>query len=111
MSKELGADDAPLPNCVAIAPYRFFNPAAYGPGFLGPQYAPLIVGDNVQHQPGQPNQQAEVDYGKLLRVQDVDVPETSAAAHADARLNLLQEMESDFVPASRRRAAEPSDRL
>ena len=39
LSKELGADDAPLPNCVAIAPYRFFNPAAYGPGFLGPQYA------------------------------------------------------------------------
>jgi Protein of unknown function (DUF1501) len=98
LSKELGAADAPLPNCVAIAPYRFFNAAAYGPGFLGPQYAPLIVGDNVQlQQPGLPNQQTELDYGKLLRVQDVDAPEEVGPDHADARLKLLQEMESDFV--------------
>jgi len=98
LSKELGDADAPLPNCVAIAPYRFFNPAAYGPGFLGPQYAPLIVGDNVQfRQPGQPDPKAEEDYGKLLRVQDVDVAEDVGAAHADARLDLLQQMEGDFV--------------
>jgi hypothetical protein len=98
VSKELGATDAPLPNCVAIAPFRFFNAAAYGPGFLGPQYAPLIVGDNVQlQQPGQANQQTEQDYGKLLRVQDVDAPEEVGPDHADARLKLLQEMESDFV--------------
>jgi hypothetical protein len=96
LSKELGAADAPLPNCVAIAPYRFFNAAAYGPGFLGPQYAPLMVGDNVQ-QVAQPNGQVEADYGKLLRVQDVDAPEEVGPAHADARLKLLQEMESDFV--------------
>src|SRR4051812_47451904 len=38
VSKELGAKDAPLPNCVSIAPNRGFNPAAFGPGFLGPQY-------------------------------------------------------------------------
>src|SRR5262249_32040268 len=29
LSKELGADDAPLPNFVSIAPYRIFNPAAF----------------------------------------------------------------------------------
>ncbi len=98
LSRELGAADAPLPNCVAIAPDRFFNPAAYGPGFLGPQYAPLIVGDNVQfQQPGQPDQKAEADYGKLLRVQDVDTAEDVDPAHADARLDLLQQMERDFV--------------
>ncbi len=79
-------------------PYRFFNPAAYASGFLGPQYAPLIVGDNVQlQQPGLPNQQTELDYGKLLRVQDVDAPEEVGAAQLDARLKLLQEMEGDFV--------------
>ena len=113
VSKELGADDAPLPNCVTIAPYRFFNPAAYGPGFLGPQYAPLIVGDNVQlRQPGRPGQKAEADYGKLLRVQDVDLPEDVDAAHADARLDLLQQMESDFVRRHPGVApAEPPDRL
>src|SRR5437868_7812070 len=45
VSKELGRDDNPLPNFVSIGPYRIFSPAAYGPGFLGPQYAPLLVGD------------------------------------------------------------------
>ena len=25
VSKELGSDEAPLPNCVSIAPYRFFS--------------------------------------------------------------------------------------
>src|SRR5262249_41026635 len=45
VSKELGSDDAELPNFVSIAPVRSFNPAAFGPGFLGPQYAPLVVGE------------------------------------------------------------------
>ena len=98
LSKELGADDAPLPNCVAIAPNRFINPAAYGPGFLGPQYAPLNVGDNVQiGQAPQGGAPAEPDYGKLLRVQDVDLPEDVDAAHSGARLDLLEQMEADFV--------------
>src|SRR5947208_8865801 len=38
VSKELGAADAALPNFVSVAPFRLFSPAAYGPGFLGPQY-------------------------------------------------------------------------
>src|SRR4051812_483839 len=45
LSKELGDPQAALPNFVSIAPYRQFAPAAYNSGFLGPQYAPLIVGD------------------------------------------------------------------
>jgi len=45
VAKELGRDDAELPNFVSIAPVRSFNPAAFGPGFLGPKYAPLVVGE------------------------------------------------------------------
>src|SRR5689334_4195278 len=41
-SHELGTEEAELPNFVSIAPYRFLSPAAFGPGFLGPKYAPLI---------------------------------------------------------------------
>ena len=70
VSKELGDEDAALPNFVSIAPYRFFNPAAYGPGFLGPQYAPLIVGDNDQLRPAQ----AQRSYEQALKVQDLDLP-------------------------------------
>src|SRR5271155_561656 len=47
-SKEMEQPGAELPNFVSIAPYRFFSPAAYGPGFLGPQYAPMIVGESQQ---------------------------------------------------------------
>jgi len=47
-SKELEQPGAELPNFVSIAPFRFFSPAAYGPGFLGPQYAPLVVGEGQQ---------------------------------------------------------------
>src|SRR4029077_18450041 len=40
-AKELGAEDSPLPSFVSIAPFRQFSPQAYGPGFLGPTFAPL----------------------------------------------------------------------
>src|SRR5262249_34689876 len=43
VAKELGKEDDTLPHFVSIAPYRFFSPGAYGSGFLGPKYAPLIV--------------------------------------------------------------------
>src|SRR5206468_4881021 len=50
LAKELereGEAPAELPGFVSIAPFRFLSPAAYGAGFLGPQYAPLIVGEHA----------------------------------------------------------------
>jgi hypothetical protein len=93
VSKELGATDAPLPNYVSIAPFRAFSPAAFGSGFLGPQYAPLVVGENVQFF----NPQQPPDTDQILKVQDIDLAKGVDKAHADARIDLLQEMESDFV--------------
>jgi hypothetical protein len=95
VSKELGSNDSPLPNFVSIAPFRAFNPAAYSSGFLGPQYAPLLVGDRgnqfVPQQPGQDN------IRDVLRVQDLRPPTDVTAAQSDARIGLLEEMERDFV--------------
>jgi hypothetical protein len=95
ISKELGSDQSPLPNFVSISPFRQFNAAAYGPGFLGPQYAPLLVGDTgnafVVQQPGQN------DYERALRVQDLQPPPDVSREQADARIDLLQEMERDFL--------------
>jgi hypothetical protein len=93
VSKELGAADAPLPNFVSIAPYRLFNQAAYGPGFLGPQYAPLLVGD-AGNRGFQPNGQ---NYEQDLRVQDLTAAAGVERAQVDARIGLLQEMEREFV--------------
>src|SRR5262245_14507750 len=93
ISKEIGKDDAALPNFVAIAPYRFFSPAAYGPGFLGPKYAPLVVGDNAQFF----NPRQGLDYTSALKVQDIDLPADVDRAHASVRLDLLEEMEKEFI--------------
>src|SRR5262245_41749623 len=75
VSKELGEGDSALPNFVAIAPYRQFSPAAFNSGFLGPAYAPLVVGDSATapQAPARPGQ--TIDYAQYLRVQDLDVPE------------------------------------
>jgi hypothetical protein len=89
LSRELGSDDAPLPNFVSIAPFRAFNPAAYGPGFLGPQYAPLLVGE-MSFQP-------QNDYERSLQVQDLQPPSNVIRPQVDARIDLLQDMERDFV--------------
>ena len=45
--KELGREDDELPGFVSIAPNRLLSPGAFGPGFLGTEYAPLVVGETV----------------------------------------------------------------
>jgi hypothetical protein len=93
VSKELGSDDAELPNFVSIAPVRTFNPAAFSPGFLGPRYAPLIVGE-----PGAIDTQGGTDARRLsFRVQDLNTPPDVDTGRADARLGLLESFRKDFL--------------
>jgi hypothetical protein len=89
-SKELGSDTADLPNFVSIAPNRFISPGAYGPGFLGPVYAPLIVGD-----PGL-TPQAAMQNQSNLSVRNIELPEGIDEVQADARLELLNTLETGF---------------
>jgi hypothetical protein len=94
IAKELGTLDSALPSYVAIAPYRFFNPAAFLPGFLGPMYAPLVVGESaIQRQmANQP-----IDYNTTLKVADIDRPKELPLEHHAARLDLLAEMDAQFA--------------
>ncbi len=104
-SRELGSDESELPNFVSVAPYRFLSPAAFGPGFLGPKYAPLIVGDGNAN-PGRNN-----DYEKALQVKNLAPPAAVIAEQTDARLDLLASLEADFagghpgIPPTSHRAA------
>jgi hypothetical protein len=94
VAKELGRPDAELPNFVSIAPNRFLSPAAYGPGFLGPQYAPLVVGENALNLgplPGQNN------YEQALRVEDLHLPAGINPERNAARVGLLDDLEQDFL--------------
>jgi hypothetical protein len=93
LSKELDSPDAELPGFISVSPFRFFNPGAYSSGFLGPRYAPLIVGENgaIRVQPNtDPSDTA-------LKVQDLDLPVGIGAERAAARTRLLDEMETDFL--------------
>jgi hypothetical protein len=93
VAKELEAPDAELPSFVSIAPTRFLSPAAFSPGFLGPQYAPLIVGENAGNFGGQQANGVE----RALKVQDLDLPAGVNNDRAAARVQMLDEMEQDFL--------------
>jgi len=92
VSKEIGDPTAELPNFVSVAPFRQFSQGAFGPGFLGPNYAPLVVGEGRFQEP-QPNENAD----RSLRVQDLDRPGDVAAEQAESRYDLLKDLERSFV--------------
>lgn len=95
LSKALGAADVELPNYVSILPYQSINPAAFGPGFLGPAHAPTTVGVAQGYEaPGDSEEEARfaelgVDY--LHRAPGVD------AAQGDARLELWRHLQTGFL--------------
>jgi hypothetical protein len=93
LSKELGDPANELPNVISIAPQRFFNLEAFGPGYLGPQHAPLIVADNIFQQPGMNTPNLD----QILKVQNLNRPAEVSKEHADARLEMLKEMHEDFA--------------
>ncbi|MFI5456911.1 MAG: DUF1501 domain-containing protein [Isosphaerales bacterium] len=93
VAKELGRDEAELPNFVSIAPFRSFNPGAFGPGFLGPQYAPLVVGERAVI-----DAQGGTDARNLsFKVEDLNLPAGVDNPRADARLGLLDSLRTDFL--------------
>jgi uncharacterized protein (DUF1501 family) len=94
VSKELGEDDAALPGFVSVAPFRVLNQGAFGSGFLGPRYAPLIVGEGAIAGP-----QAGPNADRALRVQDLTPPTDINRERADARLDLLKQVQRDFAAA------------
>jgi hypothetical protein len=88
IAHELGEANAPLPSFVSIAPNTFLSPAAFGSGFLGPQYAPLIVGGGGFRQSN--------NYTQALKVQDLIRPTHVNDAQADSRFGLLRSMQQEF---------------
>jgi len=91
MSKELGTADSDLPNFVSIAPNKTLSPNAYGPGFLGPQYAPLVVGEGTGLV-----QREEANLEAALKVKNLELPQGISRKQADERLAILKDLEDDF---------------
>jgi len=88
VSKELDDSSAELPGFVSVAPARAINPASFGPGFLGPRYAPLVVGERS----GGPG----ADGRRVLRVDDLELPAGLAPDRSADRLGLLESLGGDF---------------
>jgi hypothetical protein len=93
VAKEIGAEDAALPNFVSVAPFRVFSPAAHGAGFLGPRYAPLLVGESGLGNGPRP----AGDDARALQVENLTPAGGLAGEHADARQRLVMEMQREFV--------------
>jgi hypothetical protein len=96
LSRELGTEGGELPNFVSVAPNRFVNPRAFGPGFLGPAYAPLVVGEGGVPGGG-PDGEANV--AASLQVRNLSEREGLADGQTSARLDLLTALEDDFQAA------------
>jgi hypothetical protein len=94
VAKEIGRDDAVLPNFVSIAPYRFFNAPSFSSGFLGAQHEPLIIADNYG---AFQQRQGEQYYDDVLKVKDLAPFGKVSKDHQAARLDLLETMEKDFA--------------
>jgi hypothetical protein len=94
LSKELAERQCQLPSFVAIAPsFRALSPAALNSGYLGPKYAPLILGEYSGFNRPQPDQQ---NYASALKLPDLE-PAGLGTDQWEARLRLLREQSEDFV--------------
>ncbi len=90
-----GGKPSGLPGYISVGPYRAFNQDAFGPGFLGPQFSPLIVG--AADVPGATVNDA--DGYPQLRVKDLEPGENLAASRLQDRLALWKNLGSEFLAA------------
>ncbi len=91
VSKELDDQNSDLPAFVSISPYQAFNPAAYGPGFLGPRFAPATVGAS------QSPVAADGDNYAELKLDDLALPSGVSEDQADRRMRLWNTLEQGFL--------------
>jgi hypothetical protein len=97
VAKEAGAEDTDIPAFVSVAPERLgagVNSAAHSSGFLGPRYAPLIVGDGgtTYGSPAGGDTTANA-----MRVPNLTPHAGVGGAHHEARMRLVQLMQHEFV--------------
>ena len=91
LAKELATASATLPDYVSVAPPQAISPAAFGPGFLGPQYAPAIVGGNGIGAP------LGAEQATNLKLDDLELPPGVDPRQAARRMELWNALERKFL--------------
>lgn len=87
------ADIGGLPKYISVGPFRAFNQDAFGPGFLGPRFGPLIVG--AADVPGAIANAA--DGYPQLRVKNIDPAGGVSRDQVERRLGLWQNLQAGFL--------------
>ncbi len=95
LAKQLGSQTAKvgLPGYISVGPFRAFNQEAFGPGFLGPRFGPLIVG--AADVAGAMANGA--DGYPQLRVKDLAHAADITQKRVEQRLGLWKRLQSDFI--------------
>jgi len=86
LGKQLTKKSCDLPSFVSINPFRAFSPAAYGPGFLGPAWSPLVVASET-----------DKDRNVSFQVRNLKASDRLSSTQVDARLSLLSTLETSFL--------------
>jgi hypothetical protein len=89
VAKEMPNEGTPLPNYVSIYPPRGLGADVYGAGYLGPRYAPLVVGEDRNITQG-----GAFESPRIPNLQPAD---GISQAHSDGRVDLLLDMEREFA--------------
>jgi hypothetical protein len=86
LGKELRSETCDLPSFISINPFRAFSPGAFGPGFLGPAWSPLVVASSMDE-----------DDDVSFEVRNLKASSDISSAQVDARLKLLSSLEHNFL--------------
>jgi hypothetical protein len=95
LSKQLSTDKDALPGYVSIAPTRGLGRGGFGPGFLGPKYAPLVVAGGNRIVSAKPAAAAS-GYPELT-VDAIKPPNGVSEEQAEHRLELWKVLEAGFL--------------
>ena len=93
LANQLGSPDMTLPGYVSIGPFRAFSQEAFGPGFLGPRYGPLIVGATDIPGAMQTGGQGFPE----LKVQSLARPGSITEDRMSKRLEMWKSLQADFL--------------
>ena len=86
LARELRNESCDLPSYVSVNPFQGFSPRAYGPGFLGPSWSPLVVAaESIE------------DENVSFAVRNLAQRDNVTESQGDARMKLLSMMEHEFV--------------
>ena len=94
LAKHLADPEIALPPYTSIAPNTGFGRDAIGPGFLGPKYAPLIVGGRGM---GGANAPAAGEGYAQMKVDSLKAPQGVSAVRMEKRQQLWKGLQTSFL--------------